>query len=325
MINQSYEEHTKLRSKVVEDIIACESKDASGLNDFQKLPTEDLIAIPRVGINNYRLPIELTNKYGETRSHDCEAGMYVNLNENKNGVSMSRLCTILQAVSFEEKLGEKFFKRILSRYRDELRDESDKDLIESAFLNIKFNFPVKQKSLKSDNWGWQYYPVELEAKETEEGGFEYFIKLTYFYSSTCPCSLSMAKQYEREYAEGKTTEGVGIGVPHSQRSKLTCTAKIKDGEEFYIEDLLLLLKKAIPTETQSLVKRLDEQAFAILNGTHPMFVEHATKRVSRVLNESEVITDWLVQLEHIESLHSHNAAAVIYKGIKDGLKADTIF
>ena len=325
MIHQSYEEHTKLKSKVVEDIIACDSKDESGLNDFQKLPTEDLIAIPRVGINNYRLPIELTNKYGETRSHDCEAAMYVSLNENKNGVSMSRLCTILQAVSAEQKMGETFFRTILDRYRDELRDETDKDLIEEAFLNIKFNFPVKQKSLKSDNWGWQYYPVELEAKESATGGFEYFIKLTYFYSSTCPCSLSMAKQYEREFAEGKTTEGVGIGVPHSQRSKLTCTAKIKEAEEFYIEDLLGLLKKAIPTETQSLVKRLDEQAFAILNGTHPMFVEHATKRVSRVLNESDVIVDWLVQLEHIESLHSHNAAAVIYKGVENGLKADTIF
>jgi GTP cyclohydrolase I len=135
----------------------------------------------------------------------------------------------------------------------------------------------------------------------------------------------MAKQYEQEYAQGKTTEGVGIGVPHSQRSKLTCTVKIEDGKDFYIEDLILLLKMAIPTETQSLVKRVDEQAFAILNGTHPMFVEHATKRVSKVLNAQEYIKDWLVELEHIESLHSHNAAAVIYKGVENGLRADTIF
>ena len=56
-----------------------------------------------------------------------------------------------------------------------------------------------------------------------------------------------------------------------------------------------------------------------------MFVEHATKRVSKVLNEQEDILDWIVELEHIESLHSHNAAAVIYKGIENGLRADTIF
>lgn len=325
MIDQSYKNNTSTKSKVVEDILACESKDSSGLNDFQKLPTQDLIAIPRVGINRYRLPIELTNKFGKTRSHDCEASMYVNLDANKNGVSMSRLCTILQSTASTETLSADFFKNVLKRYRVELADENDKELIQSAFLNIDFKFPVQQKSLKSDNWGWQYYPVKFKAVDTKENGFEFFMTLTYEYSSTCPCSLSMAKQYEDEFRAGTMTEGVGIGVPHSQRSKLTCTAKIDPSADFYIEDLLLLLKEAIPTETQSLVKRLDEQAFAILNGTHPMFVEHATKRVSKVLNAQPVVLDWLVELEHIESLHSHNAAAVIYKGIENGLRSDTIF
>lgn len=326
MMDQTYNEFSTLKSKVIEDVISCDSKDASGLNDFQQLPSDDNIAIPRVGINRFRLPITVNNKYGETRSHDAQAAMYVSLNENKNGVSMSRLCSILQAESLEKPVDVDFLKTILARYREELRDETDKDLIEKAFIKLKFSYPVKQKSLKSDNWGWQYYPVELEAVETEERGFEFFISLDYEYSSTCPCSLSMAKQYEREYAEGKTTEGSGIGVPHSQRSKLTAKVKVHPEHEFFIEDLIRLLKIAIPTETQSLVKRLDEQAFAILNGAHPMFVEHATKRISKSLNANEhLILDWIVQLEHIESLHSHNAAAVIYKGVKNGLRADTIF
>ena len=56
-----------------------------------------------------------------------------------------------------------------------------------------------------------------------------------------------------------------------------------------------------------------------------MFVEHATKRVHKILNAESTILDWIVELEHIESLHSHNAAAVIYKGVDGGLKADRIF
>ena len=325
MIEQSFGEASSLKNKVVEDIISCNSQDDTGLNDFQKLPTDDLIAIPKVGINNFRLPIEITNKEGVTRSHDATASMYVDLNENKNGVSMSRLCTILQKTSAEKTLNAEFFKSIVSSYRDELRDETDKDLIDTAFLRLKFNFPIKQKSLKSDNWGWQYYPVEFEAKESKENGFELFITLEYLYSSTCPCSLSMAKQYEREYAQGLTTEGTGIGVPHSQRSKMSTKIKVDTNSEFYLEDLIAIIRSAIPTETQSLVKRLDEQAFAILNGTHPMFVEHASKRIHKALNDDSRVLDWLVQLEHIESLHSHNAAAVIYKGVQNGLRADTIF
>tara|TARA_Y100000768_G_scaffold354773_1_gene307973 strand:- start:770 stop:1786 length:1017 start_codon:yes stop_codon:yes gene_type:complete len=326
MIEQSYKDNTSIKTKMVKDILDCDTKDASGLNDFQQLPTEDFVAIPKVGINRFRLPIEFTNKFGVTRSHDCEASMFVNLEANKNGVSMSRLCTILQAVSSTEKVNAEFFKNVLRRYRIELADENDKELIKSAALKLRFNFPVKQKSLKSDNWGWQYYPVILEAKETKDTGFSYFVTLTYEYSSTCPCSLSMAKQYEQEYAAGKTTEGSGIGVPHSQRSKMTVTVQVNPEEEFFIEDLIMLIREAIPTETQSLVKRVDEQAFAILNGSHPMFVEHASTRITKVLNrEEKTIFDWLVELEHIESLHSHNAAAVVYKGIENGLRADTIF
>ncbi|MBD64216.1 MAG: GTP cyclohydrolase [Halobacteriovoraceae bacterium] len=325
MIEQSFKENSLRKSKVVTDILACQQKDASGLNDFQKLPTEDLIAIPRVGINRYRLPIEMTNKFGETRSHDCEASMYVNLDANKNGVSMSRLCTILQATASTERLNAKFFQDVLRRYRIELADEQDNKLIDSAYLKIKFFYPVKQKSLRSDNWGWQYYPVELKATQTKDKGFEYFVTIGYEYSSTCPCSLSMAKQYENDFAAGKISEGSGIGVPHSQRSQMKCTVKVEPEQEFFIEDLVLLLKEAIPTETQSLVKRQDEQAFAILNGTHPMFVEHATKRVYKVLNGEDYILDWLVELEHLESLHSHNAAAVIFKGVENGLQTDTIF
>ena len=50
-----------------------------------------------------------------------------------------------------------------------------------------------------------------------------------------------------------------------------------------------------------------------------MFVEHATRRLSLVLNGDDRISDWVVSVEHWESLHSHNAVAVIRKGIPGGL------
>ena len=324
MINQSFEENTSFKSPIVEDIFNCEFKDESGLNDFQKLPTIDLIPIQKVGINHFHLPVNVRSKFGVIRSHDATAAMGVNLNAAKNGVSMSRLCSSLQSLAEESVVDGNFFKKILRRYRDELRDETDEDLVEKSFLKLEFKYGVKQKSLKSDNWGWQYYPVRLEGK-ADATGVKFFMTVEYFYSSTCPCSLSMAKQYEKDFAEGKTTEGSGIGVPHSQRSRLQCTVQVDPEKEFYIEDLITMIRMAITTETQSLVKRLDEQAFAILNGQHPMFVEHASRRMYTMLNSQEHILDWICSFEHLESLHSHNAAAVIYKGVEGGLNQDNIF
>ena len=326
MIDQGFEKNSKVTNSVVDNILNCKTKDESGLNDFQKLPTDELIAIPRVGINRFRLPIILRNKEGEVRSHDATAAMYVDLNEKKNGVSMSRLCSILQTELGAEITSPQSLNKVIDRYRDELRDETDKDLIDEASLKLAFSYPVKQKSLRSANWGWQYYPVKIQIKHSKKQGRELLLTMTYEYSSTCPCSLSMAKQYEEEFRSGKTTEGSGIGVPHSQRSKLSATVKLDPAKVFFIEDLLMLIKEAIPTETQSLVKRADEQAFAILNGANPMFVEHSTKKIAKIFNQnSEFILDWLVEVEHLESLHSHNAAAVIFKGVEGGLSSDSIF
>lgn len=315
-LDKALENSVDLKSKVLD----CEVKDTSGLNDFQKLPDQDRIAIPKVGINRFRIPLNFIHKNGEIMNHDCHASMYVNLVPGKTGINMSRLCSILTDQGQKQSVDLSFLNKIIERYQDELRDNKNEKPLQKAFIKLKFNYPVKQRSLKSDNWGWQYYECEIEATETCN-----YIKVSYEYSSTCPCSLSMAKQYEMEYQAGKIKEGSGVGAAHAQRSQAQVKVSIKKDSKFHIEDLIELLRIALPTETQSLVKRVDEQAFAILNGANPMFVEHASKRLYKVLNENSEILDWVANIEHFESLHSHNAAAVIFKGVENGLREDSIF
>lgn len=319
-------ENIKALSEAVTDkVLNCEVQDATGLNDFQKLPDRQGIAIPRVGINRFRVPLSFKHRDGSVMNHDCEASMYVNCPAGKTGINMSRLCTIIQNEGANGSVNSKFFKGVLHRFRTDLRDYDTEEKLDEAFLRLQFNYPVKQLSLKSNNWGWQYYRTIAEAKESKTRGFESYITLEYEYSSTCPCSLSMAKQYEADFAQGLTDEGNGIGVAHGQRSRATAKVKIAANATFGIEDLIELLREAIPTETQSLVKRIDEQAFAILNGANPMFVEHASKRLFKVLNADARLEDWIVSLEHFESLHSHNACAVIFKGVEGGLTESPVF
>ena len=125
----------------------------------------------------------------------------------------------------------------------------------------------------------------------------------------------MAKQYEQDYRSGATTDGNGIATAHSQRSNARVEIKFSKDASLSIEDLVELLRKAIPTETQSLVKRVDEQAFAILNGENPIFVEHVARHLSEALDQDERILDWNAYIQHWESLHSHNAIAYIQKVI----------
>lgn len=295
------------------DIMDCEIKDSTGLNDFQKLSNEFGVAIPKVGIERFRIPLRFKHADGTIMGHDCEASMFVFCDAHKNGVNMSRFCTILQEENELSEINDKFFKKILGRYRSDLRDNDTEKLIPESFLSLDFKYPVKQQSLKSDNWGWQYYTCSLQGHENVDGEIDMKLTINFEYSSTCPCSLSMAKQYEKEYANGETTLGNGIATAHSQRSNAVVTIKYDINTPVSIDELIELLRVALPTETQSLVKRTDEQAFAILNGENPMFVEHSSRRISAVLNNKKEILDWQAKVEHFESLHSHNAVAYISK------------
>jgi GTP cyclohydrolase IB len=297
-------------------VMDCDIKDDTGLNDFQKLPNQHGTFIPKVGIERFRLPLTFIHKSKDNdikMTHDGEASMFCYLAGDKTGVNMSRFVGILQKEIEDNVIDKDFFITMLNRYRLELRDYDHEDPIQQTSLKLNFNYPLKQKSLKSDNWGWQYYKTELEGTCDKQGKILMNLTVHFEYSSTCPCSLSMAKQYEQDYREGKTTEGSGIASAHSQRSQCICKITYDIDDEVSIEELINLLRMALPTETQPMVKRIDEQAFAILNAENPMFVEHASRRLSHVLNLEEKILDWEASVEHFESLHSHNAVAYIKK------------
>ena len=85
-----------------------------------------------------------------------------------------------------------------------------------------------------------------------------------------------------------------------------------------LEDLLGHCQKALRTETQVMVRREDEQAFAELNGEQPKFVEDAVRLVYEQLQGDERIADFQIACSHLESLHSHDAVAVINKGVSGG-------
>lgn len=301
-------------------ILNCETKDETGLNDFQKLPDDSGIAIDKVGINNYRIPLQFRHQDGTVMNHDATVSMYVNCQSGKTGINMSRLGEILLQESAKAPVDGNFFKKVLHRFRADMRDSVEEDFFDGAYLKIRYAYSVKQPSLKSNRWGWQYYDCILEGHECSQNKTRLYLTVDYKYSSTCPCSLSMSKQYEKDFAAGKEWEGNGIAVGHSQRSLARVTMQYSPDQDFSVEELVAIIRKGLPTETQSMVKRLDEQAFAIMNGSNPMFVEHATRRLSRVLNADKRILDWAGAVEHWESLHSHNAVGVIRKGIPGGLR-----
>src|SRR5208283_5912063 len=108
----------------------------------------------------------------------------------------------------------------------------------------------------------------------------------------------------------------------SQRSKARVSVEVAPGRKLSLEDLHAHCLKALQTETQVMVKREDEQAFAELNGAYIKFVEDAARLLYRAFDAEPKIRDFQIACSHLESLHSHDAVSVICKGVKGGFTAD---
>ena len=128
----------------------------------------------------------------------------------------------------------------------------------------------------------------------------------YVYSSTCPCSLELS-----EHARESRSQ---LATPHSQRSVARISAVMEGEEKLWFEDMVALCRRAVATETQVMVKREDEQAFAELNAANPIFVEDAVRAFAHELELEPRVGDFRVIASHQESLHSHDAVSLLTEG-----------
>lgn len=282
-------------------------------------------ALSWVGMDRIHLPISLQPGQSVLATVDA----YVDLTDpTAKGIHMSRLYLLLHDHAAQHPITPMSMKALLSAMLN-----THKDISGSARVRLSFDYCVQRAALKSDNKGWNNYPMQLDCV-LEDGAFSFELGVDVTYSSTCPCSAALARQLiqssfddtfdnERPLSFDDVRAWLGtqeaiVATPHSQRSIAEVRVKL-DGEigEFPFLTLIDALEDGLSTPVQTAVKREDEQEFALRNGQNLMFCEDAARRVKQVL-EAEEVLDYRVRIEHQESLHPHDAVAVAVKGVPGG-------
>jgi GTP cyclohydrolase I len=298
--DQPLANYPDLRRDYPEDF-AVDAAYRASLPDLQNGPSSlikgEKQQIEHVGISNFRLPIRFhTRDNGDITLETSVTGS-VSLEAEKKGINMSRIMR-----SFYKHAEKTFsFEVLEAALNDYVSDLESFD----ARLQMRFSYPMKVPSLRSGLEGYQYYDIALE--KVQRGGVLYKIMhLDFVYSSTCPCSLELSEHARQVRGQ--------LATPHSQRSVARISVEIKDNKLLWFEDLIDLARAAVPTETQVMVKREDEQAFAELNAANPIFVEDAARLFCEQLKADPRVGDFRVIASHQESLHSHDAVSVLTEG-----------
>jgi len=254
--------------------------------------------IQHVGISNFRLPIRYHTRDNGDLTLETSVTGTVSLEADKKGINMSRIMRSFYAHA-EKTFSFEVIEAALDDYKSDL-DSFD------ARIQMRLSFPARVQSLRSGLSGYQYYDIALEL--VEQGGVrQKLVHLDYVYSSTCPCSLELSEH-------ARATRGQ-LATPHSQRSVARISVEVaQDQACLWFEDLIEMARAAVPTETQVMVKREDEQAFAELNAANPIFVEDAARLFAERLHADPRVNDFRVVASHQESLHSHDAVSVLTEG-----------
>lgn len=301
----------------------------------QELAAEHAGQLDWVGMDAIEVPVTIATAAGKLVQSPAHVSAYVNLNRAEaRGIHMSRLYLHVDRHLTEETLTPRSVHGLLRDFLD-----SHQGLSDSASIRIRFDHLLRRPALASDKSGWRRYPVSISALH-ERGHYSLELATQVVYSSTCPCSAALARQLIQEQFSQDfpgqdpvdpvkvrawlgTEQGI-MATPHSQRSLLQLRARLLPSfQDFPIVDFIDLLEQALQTPVQTAVKREDEQAFARLNGANLMFCEDAGRRVRAALNADERIADFWARAVHQESLHPHDAIAVVSKGVVGGYGPQT--
>lgn len=298
------------------------------------------ITINKVGVNGVDLPVQFIRRDGSVEKLHASVSLYGSLdNPALKGLNLSRFPIVMH-----EQIANHLSIEGLMNVLDELQK---KQKSHSIYCKMKFKYPWTQQALrtreelpatKPDGTAWSesdpevfkidngavlsykkmegfiFYDCVLEGQKHGDS-YLFYLTVDYVYSSTCPCSFELSQ--DAFHRRGKAANG------HSQRSIGKITVQFDPRDPVYIEDIVEMARRQIPTEVVVICKRRDEQAFAELNGSNLLFTEDAIRLLYEGLEDMYVnrrIFDFSIVTEHLESLHPWSATAVTSKGIPGGLR-----
>lgn len=254
------------------------------LKDTQNEPDHRKIDIDRVGVKSLRYPIQIRDKAKSLQSTIANVTLTVDLPHHFKGTHMSRFIEALN--EHGPLLHVDNIRTILSRLSEKLHSEQ-------AHADFEFPFFLEKKAPATGAAGLMDYTARFSATLCN-GKFDFVATVIVPVTTLCPCSKAISE----------------FGA-HNQRGQVTYAIRFK--KPIWIEDMIRMVEQCASSELYSLLKRPDEKVVTERAYANPVFVEDLVRNVAAKSNNDPNIIWYRVEAENFESIHNHNAYAVIEK------------
>ncbi len=254
--------------------------------DVQSSSDARQVPINKVGVKDIQYPITLfCPATGGVQHTIAIINMYVALPHYQKGTHMSRFLEVLN--KYHEAVRSDQIMTICHEMRKRLHAEE-------AHLELAFPYFIDKKAPVTGHPGKLNVDVSIEASSNEHDDFILGVKVPA--TSLCPCS--------REISD--------FGA-HNQRCLIDVKVRMQKGKNIWIEELVQYAERSASTQVFAVLKRPDEKWVTEDAYNNPKFVEDIVRDLSIVLEDDDRIVWYRIESENHESIHNHNAYAMIEK------------
>lgn len=262
--------------------------------DVQNRPDDRNVAINQVGICDLKIPLLFKGcEKDQSATQNVQAlfSLSVDLDASKKGIHMSRLLeTTLDHNKELSPAGLKFF----------LEDLSKRQLAKNAYVKIEFDYFFTKVAPVSGIPSPQAYRCVLEGSYGSDNGFELKQNVEVPVKTLCPCSKEIS-----DYGAHNQRSKVSISLFHNDQKQ--------DQVPVTIEEIVEIAENGASSPLYPILKREDERHVTMSAYDKPCFVEDVVRNIAVELNNDQRFSAYEVKVVNFESIHSHNAFAIIQK------------
>lgn len=259
------------------------------LKDTQSERDNRNISIDRVGVKGLRFPIVVKDKENREQATVATVSLAVDLPEQFKGTHMSRFVEALHqnGPRLDVHSAVDLPKGLLSR-------------LSAGHAHVELDFPFFRTKLApvTKRPGLMDYQVRFDIEAARDCPVDFTLTVKVPVTTLCPCSKAMSEQ-----------------GAHNQRGMVTYSVKF-ESKPVWIEDLIDLVEECASCSLYSVLKRPDEKWVTEKAYENPVFVEDLVRNIAMKTESHSAFSWYRVEAENFESIHNHQAYAVIERDLK---------
>ncbi len=259
------------------------------MKDIQSTLDYRNISLREAGIRDLKYPITILDREQREQTTVADISMSVSLPHHFKGTHMSRFLEVLTSS------GCRFTGSTIPVVLKKLKETLE---AESARIRIEFPYFLTREAPVTGAAAKMGYSCAFTGESSNDRE-DFILTVTVPVGTLCPCSREISN-----------------AGAHNQRGYITMdvrTEKQQDGTfaMIWIEELVEIAEASASSPLYTILKRPDEKFVTEQAYNNPVFVEDIVRNVAEKLRKDTRVTQFTVTAENHESIHNHNAYAVV--------------